>query len=157
MNIIEPLSFSLLFWTQCAASQHPYEDGTQEIKELSRCHHSKNVTPVVAHRNVLWTLMMNPLVSPGTKICSVQHDLWSDPSQSWLSSIQLPSHNISRELQLPWSKSGMTWRHLWIMESGEVWFESQHRWFIQRTTETRKGGCFWSLLILWQGLSINCV
>lgn len=90
------------------------------------------------------------VVSLGTKICSVQLDSCSGHSESWLLPIQLPSHNISRELQQDWAKSEVTWRHLWVMDSSAVWFGSHHRCNDSvggrpgRLITRSKGGSSWS-------------
>lgn len=89
-------------------------------------------------------------MSLGTKICSVQLDSCSGLSESWLLPIQLPSDNISRELQLDWAKSEVTQRHLWVMDSSGVWFSSRHKCNDlvggrpSRLITRSKGGCVWS-------------
>lgn len=115
---------------------------------------------VTKHRQCLskinpwsWTLRaMTSQVSFSTKICSVQLDSCSGLCESWQLPIQLPSHNISRELQGDWAKSEVAWRHLRVMDSHGILFGSHHRcndsvggnpsWLITRS----KGECAASFL-----------
>lgn len=118
-----------LFLSNFEHTQQQYEDVTQEIK--NSCHNSITVKFYhffIKKKTMLMVSKSSDLLGIiGTKICSVQLDSCSGHSESWLLPIQLPTHNISRELQPDWAKSEATWRHLWVTDSSGVWSSSHHR------------------------------
>lgn len=107
------VALTLMPWKR----QQPYENGAQVIGEAVT---AAILAPLLTIKTSYGLLRWPLLVSRGAKICSVRHDSWSDGLESRLLPIQLPSHNISRELQLDWAKSGVMWRHLWVMNSAGV-------------------------------------
>lgn len=97
--------------------RRPYENGAQVIRGAVTATILAPLLTIKTSYGLLWWPL---LVSRGTKICSVRRDSWSDGPESRLLPVQLPSHNISRELQLDWAKSGVMWRHLWVTNSAGV-------------------------------------
>lgn len=142
INVSPPLSHSLSPASGCMKMQH------RKFMKLTWENHSELFSAAAAthqkeRRTVLWTeRAMTSQVLLGTKICSVQRDSCSDHSESWLLPFQLPSHNISRELQLDWAKSGLTWRHQWV--SGQWRFliriTPEMYWFGKREARVMNGG-----------------